>query len=290
MGRSQLSAPAARSLSPLRAASRRASGMTRWPPATSVSLLAVATILPRSSAASVALRLTTPVVATTRTSTSSRGAMSVERVEAVLGQRRRPWLEARDLLAERLPRRGRRRGRRSRTGREAALSDVQRLPPDRAGAAQDRDTRASSLTAAPPARSSDTIASAPYMAGAANRNESTRSRKPPWPGMSVPESLAPAARLSIDSARSPAWANTAITRPSSAPPIGERPMPAEQERGHDDRRDRAADGAAPRLVGRDVVHEAAAAVGTCPRHRRRCRASRPSARGRAPATGPVSKR
>ena len=44
------------------------------------------------------------------------------------------------------------------------------------------------------------------MAGAANRNESIRSRMPPWPGMSVPESLAPAARLSIDSARSPAWA------------------------------------------------------------------------------------
>ena len=35
------------------------------------------------------------------------------------------------------------------------------------------------------------------MTGAAKRNESTRSSMPPWPGISVPESLAPAARLMI---------------------------------------------------------------------------------------------
>ncbi len=55
---------------------RRASGITRWPPATSVSLLAVATILPAASAASVAGRLTRPPVATTTRSTSSRVAMA----------------------------------------------------------------------------------------------------------------------------------------------------------------------------------------------------------------------
>ncbi len=40
--------------------------------------------------------------------------------------------------------------------------------------------------------------------GAANRNESTRSRMPPCPGIRLLESLAPAARLRTDSARSPA--------------------------------------------------------------------------------------
>ena len=53
--------------------------------------------------------------------------------------------------------------------------------------------------------------------GAAKRNESTRSRMPPWPGMSVPESFAPAARFSIDSARSPAWAAAARSGPRSSP-------------------------------------------------------------------------
>ena len=42
----------------------RASGITRWPPATSVSLLAVATTLPARSAARTGRRLTTPPVAT----------------------------------------------------------------------------------------------------------------------------------------------------------------------------------------------------------------------------------
>ena len=48
--------------------------MTRWPPATSVSLLAVATTLPAASAASTGRRLTIPPVATTTRSTSSRVA------------------------------------------------------------------------------------------------------------------------------------------------------------------------------------------------------------------------
>ena len=53
--------------------------MTIWPPATSVSLLAVATTLPARSAASTGRRLTTPPVATTTRSTSSRVASSIER-------------------------------------------------------------------------------------------------------------------------------------------------------------------------------------------------------------------
>ena len=55
----------------------RARAITRWPPATSVSLLAVATTLPRSRAASVGLRLTTPPVATITRSTSGRVASSM---------------------------------------------------------------------------------------------------------------------------------------------------------------------------------------------------------------------
>ena len=45
---------------PFRGRGARASGMTRWPPATSVSLLAVATTLPAASAARTGRRLTTP--------------------------------------------------------------------------------------------------------------------------------------------------------------------------------------------------------------------------------------
>src|SRR5580765_298661 len=59
------------------AASSRASGMTRWPPATSVSLLAVATTLPAPRAAMTGPRLTTPPVPTTTRSTSARVASSV---------------------------------------------------------------------------------------------------------------------------------------------------------------------------------------------------------------------
>ena len=68
-------------------ASARASGMTRWPPATSVSLLAVATTLPARSAASTGRRLTTPPVATMTRSTSSRVGHRDQRVRIA---RRRP--------------------------------------------------------------------------------------------------------------------------------------------------------------------------------------------------------
>src|SRR3954452_6822041 len=56
------------------AASSRASGITRCPPATRVSLFAVATTLPARSAARTGRRLTTPPVATMTRSTSSRVA------------------------------------------------------------------------------------------------------------------------------------------------------------------------------------------------------------------------
>ena len=56
--------------------SARASGMTRWPPATSVSLLAVATTLPARERGEDRARLTMPPVATTTRSTSSRVASS----------------------------------------------------------------------------------------------------------------------------------------------------------------------------------------------------------------------
>ena len=65
----------------------------------------------------------------------------------------------------------------------------------------------------PHAASADEATTYRVTTGAAKRNESTRSSMPPWPGMRVPESLAPAARLSTDSARSPAWA----ARPTSGP-------------------------------------------------------------------------
>ena len=53
-------------------ARRRTNGITRWPPATSVSLLAVATILPAFRAASTDRSATRPPVATSTRSTSGR--------------------------------------------------------------------------------------------------------------------------------------------------------------------------------------------------------------------------
>ena len=103
--------------------------MTRWPPATRVSLLAVATTLPARSAARTGRRLTTPPVATTTRSTSSRVASSImasspaarsvpagrssSRASASGSARAtidRPELTG--LLGEARPRRGRSRGRR----------------------------------------------------------------------------------------------------------------------------------------------------------------------------------
>ena len=59
---------------PRRSARSCARGMTRWPPATRVSLFAVATTFPAPSAARTAARLTTPPVATTTRSMASSAA------------------------------------------------------------------------------------------------------------------------------------------------------------------------------------------------------------------------
>ena len=93
------------------------------------------------------------------------------------------------------------------------------------------------------------------MTGAANRKESTRSSIPPWPGMSVPESLAPAARLMTDSARSPACAARAVNGPRMIACRGSCPSGPEHQR-HDERgNDDATDQALDRLRRRDVGQE-----------------------------------
>ena len=122
--------------------------MTRWPPATSVSLLAVATILPRSSAARIALRLTT----------TGRGhdeeVHVVARGDVVRARRcrRRARAVVRGLnratcssnVVSSLPAA-------SATTSEAIgwlAEHIERLASDRAGAAQDRDARGRTTEAA----------------------------------------------------------------------------------------------------------------------------------------------
>ena len=61
------------------------------------------------------------------------------------------------------------------------------------------------------------------------------------PGSGVPESLAPAARLSMDSARSPACAVSPRSGPRTRPPSGFWPRPRQHQHRHDRRRDQAAD-------------------------------------------------
>ena len=121
--------------------------------------------------------------------------------------------------------------------------------------------------------------------GAANRNESTRSRTPPWPGIRLPESFAPAARLSIDSARSPAWAASGDERPEDQ--RADRVLAeAGEHQGDDDRRgDDPADQPGVGLRRRDVGQELAAARTACRRSTRRCRTPRP--RGRAAGSSPA---
>ena len=196
--------------SPPRSAARaRASGITRWPPATSVSLFAVATTLPAVSAARTGRRLTIPPVATTTRSTSSRVAISTRAASlapATVTCRR--WNRV-GLLGEQRPVRpgGERRRPRTRPdgrpGRRASGVPIEPVEPRTAT----RRRRAGS-----PLSGRRRGHRAPAT-GAANRKESTRSRTPPWPGIRLPESFAPAARFSIDSARSPACAASAIERP-----------------------------------------------------------------------------
>src|SRR5688572_28483007 len=140
-----------------------------------------------------------------------------ERLRPVLGQGRVSRPIASDLLAERVLVAARGQGDHLEPV-AVRLEDVERLPPDRARAPQHRDPDPVAHSMPCPAYAS--TSSVRYIDGAANKNESTRSRKPPCPGISVPESFAPAARFSIDSTRSPACALTAITRPRMTPTTG----------------------------------------------------------------------
>ena len=171
IGRSQCSAPRRRRPRPCLAQSR-ASGMTRWPPATSVSLLAVATILPASSAAS------------DRPQADDAGRADQHQVDVVA--RGHVLERGRAVLARAPSRRGRWRatcssnvassrpaGQRDHLERSGVRRQhVERLAPDRARAAQHRDphpvTHAGRLTA-----SRREATSTMTIAGAAKRNEST---------------------------------------------------------------------------------------------------------------------
>ena len=126
-----------------------ASGMTRWPPPTSVSLLAVATTLPASSAARTGRRLTTPPVATTTRSTSSRVAIASiasgpvvrnvpgrqlePRGRRRIGQRHDPRRSRRTWVAKRLGVAAGGHGHDLEGGVARGGQDVQRLAPDGAG-------------------------------------------------------------------------------------------------------------------------------------------------------------
>ena len=137
------------------AASVRARGITRWPPATSVSLLAVATTLPARSAARTGRRLTMPPVATMTRSTSSRVAKrsrasgsrsSVTPGGASRRVHRGPVRERRDrrsagdqLGSEGLASRPGGDGDDPERFRTGAQQHVQRLTTDGAGGAQQRD-------------------------------------------------------------------------------------------------------------------------------------------------------
>ena len=184
-------------------------------------MLAVATTLPARSAARTGRRLTTPPVADDDEVDVVARRERLERVGAADALRARRQVQARPASsARRPPPAGAAACSSSSAAFDPAASattrnalgmrreDVDRLAPDRAGRAEERD--AAARPAAVSARRATTYR---VTTGAANRNESTRSSMPPWPGMSVPESLAPAARLSIDSARSPACAASADQRP-----------------------------------------------------------------------------
>ena len=232
------------------AARARASGMTRWPPATSVSLLAVATTLPAASAARTGRRLTMPPVATTTRSTSSRVAISARR-RAVGAGDGDPGAEPRGLLRQQTSDWLRRPARRPRNASGWAARTSSACVPIEPVEPRTRDPQSR-------ARLSGTRRGhrAPAT-GAANRNESTRSRTPPWPGISVPESLAPAARLSIDSARSPAWAASATSGPRISAGRGRLAEPDEDDGADDGRGDDPADQPRVRLRRRDVGQELA---------------------------------
>ena len=208
----------------------RASGMTRWPPATRVSLLAVATTLPARRAASTGPQADdaagrdddeVDVVAGRELDERRRrrrsGAVPAGRSSA-RPPRRRPRLRRAEPAAcsassGRVRARPRARRPRNASGCAARTSSAWR--PDRPGRAEERDprTRRRGL--------SETTAS--DIQGHDGRRE--QERVDPVEHAAVardegPESLAPAARLSIDSARSPAWAASARAARGGAPDGG----------------------------------------------------------------------
>ena len=190
IGRSQASGLAngiAGIASPRRSAARaRASGITRWPPATSVSLFAVATTLPaRERGERPGRRLTIPPVATTTRSTSSRVAIG-RRQTAVAG---RP-AAGRTAIARRPEacapaRRGRRRSRRRRARRPRTRPDAPARTSSVCVPIEPVEPRTATRASRGPAQRN---AATTYRSQRpAPRTGTSRPGRgsPPWPGISV---------------------------------------------------------------------------------------------------------
>ena len=242
---------------------RSASAITRWPPATSVSLLAVATTLPARSAASTGRSETTPPVPTTTMSTSSRVASALERV---LAARRARCPPGRSSAAPR-PRARRRRaaGGAACASSSAALRPVARattaepvrvrlehldgLAADAPGRAQQRDAEA----AAPSANERDDI----------QRDDGAREqeRVDPVEDPAVARDQRPRVLRAGGPLEHRLGEVAGLGRQAQqrARGRGRRaafcPSAAEHQRRHDRGRDQAADEALDRLGGRDVGQE-----------------------------------
>ena len=133
--------------------------------------------------------------------------------------------------------------------------DVDRLAADRSGRAEERDAARGPRRAGPVSgRGRGHTGSRP---GAANRNESTRSSIPPWPGISVAGVLRAGGPLDASTRRGRRPGRPA---PSSGPEHEARraaswPSAPEQDRDDHRRRDDAADEPLDRLGRRDVGQE-----------------------------------
>ena len=171
--------------------------MTRCPPATSVSLFAVATTLPAASAARTGRRDTTPPVPTITRSTSSRVASATSassprtRVDAAR-EGRGPRPRPRAATAS-----GRSRATCASSSRGVAAGRERRRPGTGPACASRTSTVCVPMLPVEPEQRDAERRVRPGQAaeqerghtarppGAANRNESIRSSMPPWPGMSV---------------------------------------------------------------------------------------------------------
>ena len=157
--------------------------------------------------------------------------------------------------------------------------DVDRLAADRAGRAEEGDA-ASRAVAAGVSVSGPRRGHRASRPGAANRNESTRSRIPPWPGMSVPESFAPGGPLEhrLGEVAGLGRERRGAAR-GRAPISGGSPSPTAIS-ADDDRAARRGRRRAPRTSSTARCGSGTcAARSACRRSRRRCR--RPRRRGRA---------